>query len=268
MNCRICNSQTTLIHKGRILNKYDISYFQCENCQFIQTESPYWLAEAYTEAIASTDVGLVGRNLLFKEMTEDILTKLFPECKSMVDYGGGYGLFVRMMRDRGFDYYRQDNFCKNLFAEYFDVKDRVIKAFDFLTAFEVFEHLSDPLKEIETMFSYAPTILFSTILIPSSLDDFKQWWYLSSMSGQHVSFYSYKSLEQIANNFSKKLYSNKINLHILTDKVIDAKMVSKYLNSNDDSVLIKLEKAFRKNTRVSLTEKDHQYDRIKGRECK
>jgi hypothetical protein len=36
-----------------------------------------------------------------------------------------------------------------------------------LTAFEVFEHLDEPIKDINTMFEQSDNILFSTLLIPN-----------------------------------------------------------------------------------------------------
>ena len=61
--CKICSAETTFIFNGKILNKYNINYFRCPNCDFIQTENPYWLEEAYGSAISSLDIGLVGRNI-------------------------------------------------------------------------------------------------------------------------------------------------------------------------------------------------------------
>lgn len=259
MNCKICNSATALFHKATVLNKYTVSYFKCDNCGFIQTEDPYWLDEAYTEAIAATDVGLVGRNLLFRDITIDLLQNIFPEYRSMIDYGGGYGLFVRLMRDSGFDFYRQDIYCKNLFAEYFDIEDRNQKIFDLLTAFEVFEHLKDPAIEVEKMFSYAPTIFFSTELAPTSEEEFSKWWYLAALSGQHIAFYNSNSLMQLANHFGKKFYSNKRSLHILTDIDMNENEVNGYLTVKERSLMSRIRNAFKDPVKKSLTEADHKY---------
>jgi 2-polyprenyl-3-methyl-5-hydroxy-6-metoxy-1,4-benzoquinol methylase len=259
VNCKICNSTTDIFHKAKVLNKYTVAYFKCSNCGFIQTEDPYWLSEAYTEAIATTDVGLVGRNLWLRNITTNLLQNIFPEFKTMLDYGGGYGLFVRLMRDSGFDFYRQDIYCKNLFAEFFDVEDRDKKTFDLLTAFEVFEHLKDPVNEVDKMFSYAPTIFFSTELAPASRDEFSKWWYLAALSGQHIAFYNRQALIQLAKHFDKRLYSNNINLHILTDIDIDENEVSGYLTVKERGLLSRIKDAFKNPVMKSLTEADHKY---------
>ncbi len=63
MNCKICNAVSTEIFEKRILNKYTSQYYQCNACDFIQTDEPIWLQEAYNNAITSLDIGLLNRNL-------------------------------------------------------------------------------------------------------------------------------------------------------------------------------------------------------------
>jgi hypothetical protein len=41
-----------------VLRKYDVQYFQCGGCGFLQTETPYWLDEAYSSAIVTADTGI------------------------------------------------------------------------------------------------------------------------------------------------------------------------------------------------------------------
>ncbi|PKP59337.1 MAG: class I SAM-dependent methyltransferase [Candidatus Altiarchaeales archaeon HGW-Altiarchaeales-1] len=192
MTCKICNSDTNEVFEAKILNSYNVKYYKCKHCGFIQTEKPYWLNEAYSSAISSLDVGLVSRNLSFVPITASIIEKYFKVNGKFLDYGGGTGLFVRLMRDKGFDFYRQDIYCENLFAQNFDINDlddKKIK-FELLTAFEVFEHLKDPLIEIEKMFKLSDSILFSTELQPLENVTPDNWWYFVPETGQHISFYS------------------------------------------------------------------------------
>ena len=62
MNCKICDNNTNPIFKTKVLNKYDVEYFKCTQCSFIQTEKPYWLDESYSNAITQLDIGLANRN--------------------------------------------------------------------------------------------------------------------------------------------------------------------------------------------------------------
>jgi 2-polyprenyl-3-methyl-5-hydroxy-6-metoxy-1,4-benzoquinol methylase len=220
MYCNVCRQNTYEFQNAIILHKYNIVYYKCENCGFIQTESPYWLQESYTNAIASLDIGLVSRNLYLQPIIEKILIENFDYTKKFIDFAGGYGLFVRLMRDKGFDFYRQDKYCHNIFAEYFDISDiGNNNKFEALTAFEVFEHLQNPLEDIKEMFSLSDTIIFSTELQPiTPINNIKDWWYFCPETGQHISFYTYKTLEVIAGHFNCYLYSNGHNLHILSPK--------------------------------------------------
>lgn len=112
--CKICNTKSKKIFKKKILDKYNAAYYQCPNCGFIQIEKPFWLNEAYSSAITSVDVGLVDRNIRFSNMVEDIILRNFNRNAKFLDFAGGYGLFTRIMRDKGFNFYREDKYCENL----------------------------------------------------------------------------------------------------------------------------------------------------------
>lgn len=203
-----------------MLGKYDVQYYRCKETGFIQTESPYWLQEAYSSAISALDVGCVTRNLQFARSTKEIIEKRFPADGQFLDYGGGTGLFVRLMRDEGFPFLRSDLYCENIFARGFDLSDRdpdFQDSFVLLTAFELFEHFEHPKCQIEKMFGLSDTILFSTELQPdrelTSADD---WWYFVPETGQHIAFYNLRSLEYLADHFGARLYSNGASLHMMT----------------------------------------------------
>ncbi|MBW8524710.1 class I SAM-dependent methyltransferase [Chryseobacterium chendengshani] len=144
---------------------------------------------------------------------------LFPEAQFFLDFAGGYGLFVRAMRDKGYNFYRQDFYCENLFSKHFDIEDLKESNFDLVTAFEVFEHLENPLLEIENILKYSQHLIFSTDIIPQTASQIENWVYIAPETGQHIAFYSEKSLNIIAENFGKKYY-RKNNIHIFTPKVL------------------------------------------------
>lgn len=243
MNCKICNNESELIFSKKILGKYEARYFQCEKCEFIQIENPHWLKEAYESAIFHLDTGLVSRNLYFSSITEKLILKHFSYHEKFIDYGGGYGLFVRLMRDKGFNFYRQDNYCQNLFAQYFDISDlkEIDRKFELLTAFELFEHLENPLAEIEHMLRFSDSILFSTELQPNNIKEHTDWWYFGPESGQHISFYTKKSLEIIAKKFGLNFYTNGSTLHLLTKK----QFKTSPFQLNTDNFIFKLKRKLR-----------------------
>lgn len=218
MKCKICNSPSSLFGEAKILNKHLVRYFRCENCGFIHTETPYWLEEAYFQAITKSDIGMLGRNLEMMRAAKNLILMCFDPTSKFIDYGGGYGIFVRLMRDEGFDFYRHDPLCENLFAEGFDAQADT--GYELLTAWEVFEHLVDPMAEIEKMLTYSNTIFFSTILLPKSPKPLDQWWYYGLEHGQHVSFYSRETLQYIAEKHHLELIYSDGTTHLMGGKQI------------------------------------------------
>jgi hypothetical protein len=222
--CKICNTASDPFDTATVLGKYRVNYFRCPECGLIETETPYWLSESYSDAIASSDIGLVGRNVDLAELTSVILSVFFDGSGKFVDYGGGYGLFVRLMRDAGFDFYRYDKHCANLFATGFDVCLEPSQKFELVTAFEVFEHLVDPITEVAKMSSITPSILFTTELIPESDPPHPDhWWYYGLHHGQHITFYTHRSLSVLAKRTESNLYSSG-SFHLLTRKKISARV--------------------------------------------
>ena len=55
MNCKICSSNTSEVFTKEILGKYLVKYYQCNFCEFLQTEKPFWLEESYKNPINISD---------------------------------------------------------------------------------------------------------------------------------------------------------------------------------------------------------------------
>lgn len=221
MACKICGQPCDSFGTALVLGRHTVHYFRCANCGFMQTEAPFWLDEAYNSAITSTDIGSVNRALTFGTLAQRIILSFFDPGATFLDYGGGYGIFTRLMRDRGLDFRHYDRFCDNLFAAgcAADLDDGT--RYELITAFEVFEHLEQPLVEVERMLSLGTSILFSTQLLPSGPPPLGQWWYYSPEHGQHIAFYTRSSLEQIARRYRLRLYTNGSSLHLLTGKKLN-----------------------------------------------
>ncbi|MBD3328965.1 methyltransferase domain-containing protein [Candidatus Dojkabacteria bacterium] len=219
MKCIVCNSKTKEIFKTKILSKYDVAFYQCTSCEFLQTEKPFWLKEAYQSSMNLTDTGVLDRNLFYSKKTAAILFSFFDTSGSFLDFAGGYGIFTRRMRDLGFDYYWDDPYTENLIAKGFEYKKSKIPDVELVTAFETYEHLEDPLETTEKLFKISDSILFSTAILPDPVPD-PPWWYYGTEHGQHISFFRVKTLRKIANIFKCNLYTDGKDLHLLTKKNI------------------------------------------------
>ncbi len=219
MNCRICSNNSDEIFSARILNKYNIKYFFCKSCNFLQTEEPYWLKEAYESGIGITDTGLLKRNNLFAKRTAALINLYYNKRKIFLDYAGGYGIFVRMMRDLGYEFYWADPYTENLLARGFEYDSQ--QSIELLTTFECFEHFNNPIVEIEKMLAVSNNILFSTRVFRNLPPKPEDWWYYSLESGQHISFYSVNTLKFIANKFGLHLNTDNRGFHMLSKKKIN-----------------------------------------------
>ncbi|MFT3794532.1 hypothetical protein [Flavobacterium sp.] len=122
MECKICGSETTKIFNTQVLYKYAVDYYQCPNCDFGQTEKPYWLDEAYVSSMNLSDTGVMLRCERMSKITTSLICLFFNSKGKFLDYAGGYGVFTRTMRDIGFDFYWDDPYTKNVIARGFDGK--------------------------------------------------------------------------------------------------------------------------------------------------
>lgn len=221
MVCPICENLGKKIFSGKIMKKYMIQYYQCNLCGFVYTESPYWLDEAYEDSITNVDTGIMERTVDNAVITNTLINFFFDDKGTFLDYGGGYGIFTRMMRDMGYNWTWYDKYSANFVARGFEYngKDNIL----LLTAFELFEHFEKPISEIEHLLSISESILFSTIIYDTELayKEFNEWWYYVPETGQHISFYSQKTLEYIAGKFN--LYYYKINrgMHLFSKKQLN-----------------------------------------------
>ena len=114
MKCKICSNNTMNLFSAKILNKYNIRYYCCPLCGFLQTEEAYWRKEAYKNPINITDAGIMSRNIGLSQITTIIIYYLFDKRGKFLDFAGGYGIFTRLMRDIGFDFYWYDPYSINL----------------------------------------------------------------------------------------------------------------------------------------------------------
>ncbi len=210
--CRVCQGQLTYRFSRKVLNeRYDAEYFECCDCQTLQVISPYWLEEAYrnedSPGLWNPDPGRFVRNFSACCWLEALRNSgAIPPTGRILDFGGGYGLLTQMLKDARYDAWSFDPYVHQpLFSPERTIHDSAAlpeQGFDVVVAFEVFEHLTNPV-EVGKLLRQSITpegfFMISTGVYDPEVHG-PDWEYLSCEAGQHVTFWSRKGLRQFAND--------------------------------------------------------------------
>lgn len=206
-----------------VLHKYQANYELCNACGFLCTHEPHWLEEAYSSAIAKADTGLVARNISLSNKVAGALYWVIGERGEgrYLDAAGGYGMFTRLMRDMGFDFYWADKYCDNLIASGFEYKPELGPCHA-VTAMEVLEHLTDPVAFVEEILAAAgaQTLIFTTELYEGVPPPPDEWWYYTFETGQHIGFFQERTLETLGARLGLK-FASANGLHILSKTAVN-----------------------------------------------
>lgn len=215
MFCRCCEYQTEYIWTGKVL-EFEIKYYECPRCKYVQTETPYWLEKAYSSVINDSDTGIVIRNIVNSKIVASTILNLNIIKLPVVDYAGGYGLLVRMLRDFGISAYWMDPYCTNLFAKKFEFDKN--QNVGLVCAFEVMEHVLNPIETIDSMLAISPNLLISTLIMPDKTPDHDNWWYYGKNHGQHIGFFRISTFQYIAKLKNKYLATDGKSYFLFSDK--------------------------------------------------
>jgi hypothetical protein len=198
--CRLCGSPTHTIFTKQVLHRHDVQFQQCDHCGATQTEKPYWLAEAYVPENEMFDTGQVTRSLI----NAAVLNTLLPMCglgdkPRIVDYGCGSGLFVRTMRDIGWDAWGYDRYSEPRLALGFQTP--TFKHFDVMNLCEVVEHFDEPKAYFDDIFESNPKVVVIQTGIANQVTP--DWDYITAEHGQHIFFMSPKTLGWLCQTYGR-----------------------------------------------------------------
>lgn len=212
VHCPVCGAPVEAFAPGVVLGRLAVQYVRCGSCGTVHLPQPGWLTEAYSKAISELDVGLLGRCISQALLTARVVRSEGVRDGTFLDWAGGYGTLTRLLRDRGLDFRHHDPMCENVFAG--GHEGDLTAAYDLVTAFEVLEHLHEPVTALAPVFQAGSRVLVSTYLLPDPAPAPDRWWYYARESGQHVTFYTPRALHVLAERFGTKVTSDGQQLHL------------------------------------------------------
>lgn len=212
-DCPVCASSAEYFDEAQVLYKYMAVFLRCTSCGLVFAEDPHWLSEAYVTAYADTDLGAANRSISNAATVTALIRLLRLGGKPGLDFGGGNGLFVRLMRDRGFDFRLFEPHATNQFANGFEASANM--ADYVLTSFEVLEHLHNPHEVLGPWLTGARIAIFSTLVLPEPTPRLTDWWYYQLESGQHITLWTREALRRFAATNGFRVTSTS-NFHVMT----------------------------------------------------
>lgn len=220
--CPLCANQAEPAFSAQVLGDREANYCLCQNCGLLFADQPDWLDEAYRHPIARIDTGVMRRNLLNALRVTGILAFLFPRGARYLDFAGGYGVFTRLMRDIGFDYFWQDKYCANLLAKGFEREAG--QEYALVTAMEVLEHVPSPRAFVASIMEETgcDSLLFSTTLFEGTPPP-RDWHYYAFESGQHICFYQHRTMDFLASSLGMR-YVHGGDLHLFARRVVSPRL--------------------------------------------
>lgn len=212
--CPICSSGCLLSFIVKIKNEQDAGLYTCTKCGFSFYPNQDWIKGSFSDELNSLDVGSVERVLLACDFLGEFINSEKLTDANFLDYGGGYGLQTRIMRDRGYNFKNLDPHTQPLFSKYFAGEPG--GCYDLVSLIEVSLHFENPVAEFAKLMELGNCLVFTSV-VPGK-DFGPDWWYVTGDSGQHIAFYPLSSLKEIASQLGVMFSSDGRFFHVFHKK--------------------------------------------------
>ncbi|MGM0437322.1 MAG: class I SAM-dependent methyltransferase [Bacillota bacterium] len=202
-NCRLCGTQSQYINS----NKLEEDYYHCPECDLIfMDERDIVSTESEKERYEEHDNNHENEGYvnMFKDFIDRAVEPYFGFSKGakILEFGCGPGpVLADLLEEKGVKVDRYDPY-------FFPDESYKNKKYDLITSTEVFEHLFEPAKEIESLLSILKDngiLSIMTHFHKKGQGDFifEDWWY--KWDKTHIAFYSQKTMKWIAEKYNLKI---------------------------------------------------------------
>ena len=193
--CKTTNSSKFYKEKFR-------EYLRCLSCDFVFVPKMYHLSDAEEKSRYDTHNNDPNDHR-YRHFLSQLLVPLLERIQQKsngLDFGSGPGPTLSLMLEEcGHSVDLYDKFYANDISVF-------EKKYDFITATEVVEHLSEPMAEIsrliEMLNNQGHLAVMTQILTPQI--DFSSWYYKNDSS--HIGFFTKKSLSFLASYLNIEVY--------------------------------------------------------------
>ena len=234
--CSVCGGSCSLLDvvdfnksceevRGKFISLAGIPvyYTLCTECGFcFCPEIGNWSFEEFRERIYNDRYVTVDPDYIEirpRANAENLISMFGDRASSLkhLDYGGGDGLLVEILRASSWNSTSYDPFVKK------DSQIGQYEKYDLITAFEVFEHasnVSELMQNICSLLSPEGVVFFSTLLSDGNINPNQRlnWWYASPRNG-HISLFSKKSLTILAHKHGFSFGTFGVGHHVFFAKV-------------------------------------------------
>lgn len=217
----------------RGLSGTPVYYFRCRNCGFIFTDffdtftEHDWKRQVYNPDYKLVDPEYADARPRSNARYVKLLLSGWKHRVIGLDFGGGNGLTAMLLRQQGWQFDSYDPFGLTT------ATSSRMKTYNVTIAFEVFEHLLDPVSELahilDMMTSDKPLIVIGTATTDGRVDDARRlsWWYAAPRNG-HISLYSRRSLCELARKYQLECISASGGTHFMVRGLTRASLLTRF----------------------------------------